>query len=72
MINYNNIGIESSESSSQGSGLITAIQIIMNNTPNTKEAITVAKNTYSNIQRKIERPNEKINIIVDSLDTTRE
>lgn len=72
MINYNNIGIESSESSTNGSGLITAIQIIMNSTPNTKEAIEVAKNTYTNIHRKLEKPDEKINVIADSMEQTRE
>ena len=52
MINYTNIDIESSNMS-HSSGLITAMQIIMNNTPNVREAVVGAKNTYDNINAKL-------------------
>ncbi len=52
MINFTNIDIESS-GTSHGSGLITAMQIIMNNTPNVREAVVGAKNTYDYINVKL-------------------
>lgn len=65
MINYTNIGIESNNKS-MGSGLITAMQILMNNTPNTREAIVHAKTTYENINAKLGKSDNKVRVISDS------
>ena len=66
MINYTNIDIES-EGTSHASGIITAMQIIMNNTPNVREAVVGAKNMYDNINQKLGKMEERVSINTESI-----
>lgn len=61
MIRYVNLDINSSGKSS-GSGIITAMQIKMNNISNAREAVVGAKEIYYSINEKIAKSKEKVMI----------
>ena len=58
MINFTNIDLESS-GVPHGRGVITEMQIKMNNTSDVREAVVEAKNIYDSINKKLKSESEK-------------